>query len=98
MALELVSPRFWYELATVKSDYAPSPGLLAGRVAVVTGASTGLGLETAVHLAKLEPKMVVLGVRNLDKGEKAKKYIVGQTGIEPDKVKVWELDLAKFDR
>lgn len=98
MAQELLTPRFWYELATTKLSYAPSPGLLTGRVAIVTGANVGLGLETAVKLAELEPKLLVLAVRNVDKGEKAKDYIVDKTGIERDKVQIWEVDLAKFDR
>lgn len=49
---------------------------LTGRVAVVTGANTGLGLETARVLAA-RGAAVVLAVRDLDKGRAAVATIVG---------------------
>ena len=42
----------------------------SGRVAVVTGSNTGLGLDTARVLAERGAR-VVLAVRNVDKGEAA---------------------------
>jgi NAD(P)-dependent dehydrogenase (short-subunit alcohol dehydrogenase family) len=41
-----------------------------GRIAVVTGANTGLGYETALGLARKECK-VVMACRNRDKAEQA---------------------------
>ena len=41
-----------------------------GRIAVITGANTGLGYETAAALAG-KGAHVVLAVRNLDKGKDA---------------------------
>ncbi|MBX8688472.1 SDR family NAD(P)-dependent oxidoreductase [Mycobacterium sp. 20091114027_K0903767] len=46
----------------------------SGRTAVVTGANTGLGLETAKALAA-KGAHVVLAVRNVDKGEAAVEWI-----------------------
>ena len=61
----------------------------SGRVAVVTGANTGLGFETAKALAA-GGAHVVLAVRNLDKGKDAATRIGGD-------VTVAELDLTSLD-
>ena len=65
-----------------------------GRVAVVTGANTGLGFETADALAK-HGAHVVLAVRNLDKGKEAVTRI---TGANPGAdVALQELDLGSLE-
>src|ERR1700739_708409 len=66
----------------------------AGRVAVVTGANAGLGLETAAALAAHGPH-VVMAVRNLDKGKKAAS-IIGQRHPGAS-VSLQELDLSSLD-
>ena len=60
-----------------------------GRVAVVTGANTGLGFETARVLAE-RGATVVLAVRNVEKGRQAAARMTGD-------VTVCELDLASLD-
>ena len=57
-----------------------------GRVAVITGANTGLGFETAKALAE-KGATVVIAVRNTEKGKQAAARITGA-------VEVQELDLA----
>ena len=49
-----------------------------GRTAVITGANTGLGYETAAALAA-KGAHVVLAVRNIDKGKAAADRITGAT-------------------
>ncbi|HEX7824110.1 MAG TPA: SDR family NAD(P)-dependent oxidoreductase [Mycobacterium sp.] len=65
-----------------------------GRVAVVTGANTGLGYETAAALAA-KGAHVVLAVRNLDKGKDAAARI--EQATPGAKVALQELDLTSLD-
>ncbi|WP_197378364.1 SDR family NAD(P)-dependent oxidoreductase [Mycolicibacterium mengxianglii] len=60
-----------------------------GRTAVITGANTGLGLETAKALAA-KGAHVVLAVRNTDKGLQAAANITGDVSVQ-------ELDLTSLE-
>ncbi|MGZ5378583.1 MAG: SDR family NAD(P)-dependent oxidoreductase [Mycobacterium sp.] len=65
-----------------------------GRVAVITGANTGLGYETAAALAA-KGAHVVLAVRNLDKGKDAARRIEqSRPGAQVD---LQELDLTSLE-
>ena len=65
-----------------------------GRVAVITGANTGLGYETALALAD-HGAHVVLAVRNLDKGKDAAARITAQSPHAD--VALAELDLTSLE-
>jgi NAD(P)-dependent dehydrogenase (short-subunit alcohol dehydrogenase family) len=65
-----------------------------GRTAVITGANTGLGYETAAALAA-KGAQVVLAVRNLDKGKDAADRIAAASpGAQ---VQLQELDLTSLE-
>jgi len=65
-----------------------------GRVVVVTGSNTGLGLETAKALAGSGAE-VVMAVRNLDKGDAAKALILE---AHPDAtIHLQSIDLGSLD-
>ncbi|BBZ20519.1 SDR family NAD(P)-dependent oxidoreductase [Mycolicibacterium gadium] len=66
----------------------------SGRVAIVTGANSGLGYDTAALLAG-KGAHVVMAVRNLDKGNEALQRI---QGTHPNaQVTLQELDLSSLD-
>lgn len=63
---------------------------------IVTGSNAGLGLEASRHFVRLDAAKVILAVRNVEKGEAAKRSIeqsTGRTGV----VEVWQLDLAQYE-
>ncbi len=64
-----------------------------GRIAIVTGANTGLGYETALGLAKKGIK-IIMACRNLDKARAAKDKILKE--VPETELEVLELDLAKL--
>jgi NAD(P)-dependent dehydrogenase (short-subunit alcohol dehydrogenase family) len=70
---------------------------LSGRRAVVTGASSGIGVETARALASAGAR-VTLAVRDLDAGQRVAADIAGTTGRPaPDVVRLDLADLATVD-
>ncbi|GAA5863120.1 hypothetical protein JCM8547_002804 [Rhodosporidiobolus lusitaniae] len=70
---------------------------LSGRTVLITGANTGLGLEAAIHYARLSPARLILAVRTVSTGEEAASRIVSETPLSRDRIEVWQLDLSSFD-
>ncbi len=65
-----------------------------GRIAIVTGSSSGIGYETARVLANKNAE-VIMAVRNLQKGNAALDKI--KAGYQDANVKVMELDIASLE-
>lgn len=65
----------------------------SGKIAIVTGANSGLGYETSLGLAKTGMK-VIMACRNLDKAEQAKANILSQ--IPKADLEVMHLDLKQL--
>lgn len=68
----------------------------SGRTFVITGGNVGLGYEAAKRLLIQGARRVIIAVRNLAAGEKAKAELevaTGKTGV----LQVWHLDLASYD-
>lgn len=71
---------------------------LSGRHAIVTGANTGIGLETTRVFA-LRGSRVTMACRNLEKAEAARRRIVAESGgrISPESLRCLQLDLASLE-
>ena len=68
-----------------------------GRVAVITGANTGIGYETAAVLAR-QGADVVLAVRNIDKGEQAAARITAAESARQGRFAATRPDLARLGK
>ena len=68
----------------------------AGKNIIVTGSNVGLGFEAAVKFVALGGSKVILGVRNVEKGQHAQKQIekrTGKTGV----TEVWQVDMGDYE-
>lgn len=86
-------------LGTTVDVYAPKPGSLVGKVMIVTGASTGLGLESSKRLA-VAGASIVMTARTPEKGEDALKGIqqyLDTKGVQNPEVYYLTLNLDDFD-
>lgn len=73
--------------------FHPSAADLSGRVALVTGANSGMGKETARELARMGAE-VILGCRSTARGETARRDIIETTGHTS--VGVMRIDLSSL--
>lgn len=74
---------------------------LTGKTAVVTGASSGMGLEVTKQLLRLRASTVILAVRNVAKGETWAKSLRQDRDIQTHNpkavIKVMEVDMDRYD-
>ncbi|KAL0486635.1 retinol dehydrogenase [Acrasis kona] len=69
---------------------------LTGQVVIVTGSNVGLGLESARHLAAMNPSKLILACRDTVKAEAAITDIKNTTNSVAT-IQAWKLDLQSFD-
>ncbi|RWA10838.1 hypothetical protein EKO27_g4263 [Xylaria grammica] len=72
----------------------------AGQTIVVTGANSGLGLESARYFYKLGGAKLILAVRTVSKGEAAKEDIVKTVRNRNDgisAIEVWDVDFSSTE-
>lgn len=60
---------------------------------IITGSNTGLGLEAARHISRLNAHLLILAVRSQPKGQAAKASILASTGRPESSIDVWSLDM-----
>jgi NAD(P)-dependent dehydrogenase (short-subunit alcohol dehydrogenase family) len=68
---------------------------LAGKTALITGGSTGLGFHAAHHLLSLNLSRLILAVRTPAKGEKAAAEL--RAKYPGATVEVWELEMGDYE-
>lgn len=67
----------------------------AGRNVIVTGATSGIGVEAAAKFVALGASKVIIAARDLEKGEATKSDIEARTG-KKDVIQVWQLRMDSF--
>ncbi|KAI1814219.1 NAD(P)-binding protein [Poronia punctata] len=73
---------------------------LADSTIVVTGANTGLGFEASKLLVQLGVGRLIMAVRDLGKGEAARKAILSSVPAHQEKsssIEVWPIDMDSYD-
>ncbi|KAM0314710.1 hypothetical protein ACHAPQ_011764 [Fusarium lateritium] len=70
---------------------------LSDKVMIISGSNTGLGFEASQHLLRLGLGKLIMAVRNLDKGEKAREDLLKLTKRAPETIEVWHLDMANYE-
>jgi NAD(P)-dependent dehydrogenase (short-subunit alcohol dehydrogenase family) len=75
----------------------PPPGTFKDQTILITGASGGLGLATAIHFVKLGASSVIITARSQAKGDAARALIEKETETEGKGiVKFIELEMSTF--
>ncbi|KAK4992042.1 hypothetical protein LTR50_001438 [Elasticomyces elasticus] len=69
----------------------------SGQTVIVTGSNTGLGLEAARHIVRLDATKVILAVRTVSKGQAAAANIIESLNVPSSRVEVWQLDLSSHE-
>jgi retinol dehydrogenase 12 len=75
----------------------PPPDSFHNQTVLITGANTGVGLEAARHALSLGASKIIMGVRSVEKGARAREDILSTVPTATQaSLEVWHLDLASF--
>ena len=73
---------------------------LTGQTIIVTGASAGLGYEASLQFLRLKATTLILAVRDIEKGNKARDAFLADDEVQRSNpnadVRVMQLDLVDF--
>ncbi|KAE8342847.1 hypothetical protein BDV24DRAFT_173547 [Aspergillus arachidicola] len=78
-----------------KAAWPPKITTLIDKVAIVTGANTGLGLESSRQLLSYNLSHLTIAVRSVTKGETAAATLRKEYPMAT--IEVWELDMSSYD-
>jgi NAD(P)-dependent dehydrogenase (short-subunit alcohol dehydrogenase family) len=67
-----------------------------GRNIIVTGATSGIGVEAAFKFAQMGAAKVIIAARDMEKGQATKSALEKRLGRR-DQLEVWELDMMSYD-
>ncbi|KAL5597238.1 hypothetical protein ACKRZS_013108 [Fusarium odoratissimum] len=81
----------------INLPYPETKDDLSDKIMIVTGSNTGLGFEASQHLLRLGVGKLIMAVRSVDKGEKARKELLQLTKRSPESIEVWHLDMASYE-
>jgi NAD(P)-dependent dehydrogenase (short-subunit alcohol dehydrogenase family) len=78
-----------------KPKLPPTSTDLSGKVAIVTGSSTGLGFHCCRYLLRVKLSHLIIAVRSPRRGEDAKAQLCKE--YPQAKIEVWELEMGSYD-
>ncbi|KIX97948.1 uncharacterized protein Z520_06026 [Fonsecaea multimorphosa CBS 102226] len=87
----------WIESTTQNNPPGNPRSSFTGKTVLITGANVGLGLEAAVKFAALGASRLILGVRSIQRGEKAKEQICRRSGYKSADIQLYQLDMSSFE-
>jgi retinol dehydrogenase 12 len=74
-----------------------TPVNLSACTVLITGANSGLGLAASREVLMSSPKRLILAVRNLDEGNKARSELMGRGKPTLTEIEVRKLDQNNFE-
>jgi NAD(P)-dependent dehydrogenase (short-subunit alcohol dehydrogenase family) len=86
-----------YSNLFINLPYPETKDDLSDKIMIVTGSNTGLGFEASQHLLRLGVGKLIMAVRSLDMGEKAREELLQLTNRSPESIEVWHLDMASYE-